>query len=288
MNKTTFFIFITAQFLCLSCTTDQENVNYGSNKGTYVSINGKKVYYEEYGKGMPLILLSGGGLSRSIKDFEKCIPELSLHFRVIAPDTPGQGRSEQPDSVTYQSITDTMSQLIDSLEVDSVYIMGWSDGAIVGLLLGERRIDKVKKVIAAGANNGKRGFNIPPGMSLDSVMAPSLSTYEGFNKKVVEEYSKIPGRNWRKLVTDLNKMWYADEYFPPSLYGRIEIPVMILVGDKDDISIGHGLEMHKSIKASHFCVLPNTTHDVFKEQPAVINQLAVDFFKGKSTEALGD
>jgi pimeloyl-ACP methyl ester carboxylesterase len=36
----------------------------------------------------------------SIADFEKCIPELAKHFRVIAPDTLGQGWSELADSIS--------------------------------------------------------------------------------------------------------------------------------------------------------------------------------------------
>ncbi len=54
-----------------------------------------------------------------------------------------------------------MSQLIDSLKIDSGYVMGWSDGPIVGLQLANRRADKIKKVMEGGANNGVRGFVIP-------------------------------------------------------------------------------------------------------------------------------
>ncbi|WP_332737579.1 alpha/beta fold hydrolase [Flavihumibacter sp.] len=105
-------------------------------------------------------MLSGGGINRRIKDFSKCIPELSKHFRVIAPDTPGQGRSEQIE-FNLRPLTDFMSQLIDSLKIDSGYVMGWSDGPIVGLQLANRRADKIKKVMEGGANNGVRGFVIP-------------------------------------------------------------------------------------------------------------------------------
>ena len=67
-----------------------------------------------------------------------------------------------------------MSQLIDSLKIDSGYVMGWSDGAIVSLLLADRRPDKIKKVIAVGVNNGMRGFVLPDGFPLDSVKIPAL------------------------------------------------------------------------------------------------------------------
>ncbi len=119
MKKIIGLFFIAVQFLGTSCNTETKQIEYGSNGGKLVSIHNTKIYYEEYGKGMPLLLLSGGGMHRSIKDFEKCIPDLAKHYRVIAPDTPGQGRSELPDSLTYEVLTEFMSHLIDSLKIDS-------------------------------------------------------------------------------------------------------------------------------------------------------------------------
>jgi len=48
-----------------------------------ININGKNIYYEEYGQGTPLLLLSGGGINRSIRDFGKCIPGLSKQYRLL-------------------------------------------------------------------------------------------------------------------------------------------------------------------------------------------------------------
>jgi pimeloyl-ACP methyl ester carboxylesterase len=73
-------------------------------------------------------------------------------------------------------------------------------------------------------------------------------------------------------------MVYKKEYFPASVYKRIHIPVMIVLGDRDDISIEHGLEMHRQIQSSQYCVLPNTSHEVFAERPDLITKLAIDFF----------
>lgn len=279
--KTTFGLFLVS-LLWISCNTETKTFEYGSNNGRQIKINGKNIYYEEYGKGTPLILLSGGGLDRSIKDFEKCIPGLSTYYRVIAPDTPGQGRSEQSDSLSYDLLTDFMSQLIDSLKVDSAYVMGFSDGAIVSILLSSKRADKIKKVIAVGANNGAKGMMLPPGFHVDSLKIPTLDEWAAYdyNKKSIEWYNTLtPKKDWKKMANNLNVMWYAKEYFPDSLYEDIRIPVMIVLGDKEDISLEHGLEMHRLIKKSQFCVLPNTTHDVFAERPDLINKIAIEFFK---------
>jgi pimeloyl-ACP methyl ester carboxylesterase len=76
----------------------------------------------------------------------------------------------------------------------------------------------------------------------------------------------------------LNNMVYAHEYYSKSIYDRINIPVMIVLGDRDDIITEHGLEMHRLIKNSQFCVMPNTSHEVFTEKPKLINKIALDFF----------
>jgi pimeloyl-ACP methyl ester carboxylesterase len=100
MKNTLALFSITVLCFCISCNQATKKIEYGSNNGKQITIFNTKIYYEEYGQGMPLILLSGGGMDRSIKDYEKCIPKLAKHYRVIAPDTPGQGRSELPDSLT--------------------------------------------------------------------------------------------------------------------------------------------------------------------------------------------
>ena len=279
MKKFIGLVLITIQILLTSCNTGTDKIEYGSNDGKQLNIFNKKIYYEEYGQGTPLILLSGGGLNRSIKDFENCIPDLAKHYRVIAPDSPGQGRSEQADTLTYEVLLEFMSRLIDSVKIDSAYVMGWSDGGIVGILLAEKRPDKIKKVIAVGANNGLRRA-ISPDIPIDSVYPMTLDYFEKNNKELIGRYMNTLPRDWKKQVNDLNVMVYQKEsYFSDSIYGRINIPVMIVLGDKDDIIVEHGLEMHRLIKGSQFCILPNTTHEVFSEKPDLINKIAIDFFK---------
>jgi pimeloyl-ACP methyl ester carboxylesterase len=68
------------------------------------TIKGTKIYYEKYGSGTPLLLLHQG--LGSIENLGDILPELSKHFRVIAPDAPGHGRSEQADSLSGALLAD--------------------------------------------------------------------------------------------------------------------------------------------------------------------------------------
>jgi len=255
----------------------QKQIQYGSNNGKYLLIFNKKVYYEEYGQGVPLILLEGG--MKSISDFSLCIPELAKHFRVIATDDPGQGRSEMLDTMTYDLLAEYVSKFIDLLKLDSAYIMGWSDGGIAGLILAAKRPDKIKKLIASGANYSKKGYVNSDSTANDSLqLLPPDYKFPPEDQKWADEYFVANKLNWRKIINDRIIMWYEEYYFPKELFNQIHIPVMIVLGDRDIIKPEHGIEMHRLIKGSQFCILPNTSHAVFTEKPELIDKIALDFF----------
>ena len=99
----------------------------------------------------PLLLLHGN--SSSINLFEKQIPEFRKQYRVIAVDTRGQGKSsEDGKTYTYDLFADDMNALLDYLRLDSVNIVGWSDGGNTGLLMAMKYPKKVKKLVTMGAN----------------------------------------------------------------------------------------------------------------------------------------
>ena len=144
------YLIIISMILFSQQTFSQDTFNdikFGSNSenGKFATIDGIKIYYETYGQGTPLLLLHGG--LGSIMNFANCIPALASNYLVIAPDSPGHGRSEQTDSLSYQLLSNYISKFIDYLELDSLYIMGWSDGGVIGLILAADRPDKVRKLI---------------------------------------------------------------------------------------------------------------------------------------------
>src|SRR6185295_721332 len=235
MKKGSLWMSILISCLWTDVTIGQPKIEYGSNNGKYISILNTRIYYEEYGKGAPLLLLQGG--MGSIGDFALCIPELSKHFRIIAPDTPGQGRSEMADSLSYQLMAEYISRLIDLLKLDSAYVVGWSDGGNTALILANRRPDKIKKVLTSGANYKVTGINAGD----TDWLKPLPPDFEIKNKKYVDKYNKMcpTPRNIRKVISDLKKMWAQEIYFLPSVMVGIKVPVMIVLGDRDGVTLEH-------------------------------------------------
>lgn len=97
-------------------TKAEVNNSYGNNEqiGKYAKINGSKIYYEEYGKGEPLLLIHGNG--GSIKSMQNQISYFKTKYRVIVADNRGQGKSElKTDSLTYTQITKDWEGLVEHL-----------------------------------------------------------------------------------------------------------------------------------------------------------------------------
>jgi pimeloyl-ACP methyl ester carboxylesterase len=270
-------LLLIANALFSTLAHGQHQIPYGSNHGKYLTINKTKIYYEEYGTGIPLILLEGG--MGSIADFSACIPGLSNKFHVIAPDMPGQGRSELADSMSYELLADYISKFVDVLKLDSAYVMGWSDGGNAALFLANRRPDKIRKIIISGANYKLEGIPTMLNDTTDFRKLINSPDFEKIDKEELDRYKNLlPGRDWRKFFIDINVMWSKKIYIPSNVLQQISIPVMIVLGDHDIVTLEHGIEMRNLIKGSEFCVLPNTSHRVFHERPILINEIAFDFF----------
>lgn len=253
----------------------QMKIPYGSNNGSYKTINGAKLYYEEYGKGVPLLLIHGG-LS-SIEGLGPLIPELSKKFRVIAVDCPGQGRSEQGDSVSYQLMADYLSKLMDALKLDSAYIFGHSDGGNVALLMAADRPDKVKKAVAFAAASDTSGYFGYVTSSLDELTPEVME--KDYRWWLDAHLKRTPQKDkWKKFAKDFKTMCSTPVIVPADKLASIQSKILIVQGDNDIVKLEHALHLHYSIKGSQLCIIPAASHFIIFEKPEVLNSMAIEFF----------
>lgn len=251
-------------------------INYGSNNGKYLTIEGTKIYYEEYGEGPSLLLLHGG--FGDISGFSEVIPKLSKQFHLIIPDAPGHGRSDFPyKPLSYQIMAEYYSEMINQLNLDSVYVIGFSDGGNSGLLLANYRPDKVKKLLVSGANYKSSAYI---GMEKFKETILDVEWVESNWKEWIDYYKKIsPNGDWKRYIMEGRKMWLAENYFSKNILEEISIPVLVVYGDKDSVILEHGIEIKNTIKNSQLCILPNTTHNgVFGKKNELIIKIIQDFF----------
>jgi pimeloyl-ACP methyl ester carboxylesterase len=238
---------------------------YGSNDSTgrYASVNGIKLYYETYGEGEPLLLLHGN--SESINSFRQQIPELAKKYRVIAVDTRGQGKSsEDGKTYTYDLFAEDMNALLDTLQLDSVHVLGWSDGGNTGLMMAMRYPRKVKKLVTMGAN-----------VFIDkSVVAKWVFKELDKQLKELANDSTIWGRNRVRLITLL--LTEPRHHFEE--LKNIHCPVLVMAGEKDVIKEPHTQAIAAAIASSTLLIARKETHYYPTENAKAFNAAVLDFF----------
>jgi pimeloyl-ACP methyl ester carboxylesterase len=262
------FFFLMLQ---LSCTNAQDKLDtpYGNNDsvGKYVEINGAKMYYEEYGKGEPLLLIHGCGAD--IKSMENQIDYFKNKYRVIIADSRGQGKSElKTDSLTYTQITKDWEGLVHYLKLDSVNILGWSDGGIIGLKMGIGKKTKIKKIVAMGANLR------PDTTAVNSWAPESVRKYQAKASEMIAKGDT--SQDWN-LLLQLNGLLLNQPNISHSDLKKIKASVLVMVGDRDIIKNEHAVEIFNNLPKGQLCIMPGINHGAPQNNPVIFNEIANRF-----------
>ncbi|OCG07557.1 hypothetical protein A9G13_04805 [Gilliamella sp. wkB178] len=115
-----------------------------------IYVNGVNLHYQKTGVGEPLILLHGNGEDHQI--FSPLISKLQSNYTIYAVDSRNHGRSDKTGVYDYSVMADDVEALIKKLHLKSVNIIGFSDGAIIALLLALRCQEMIKKMALLGVN----------------------------------------------------------------------------------------------------------------------------------------
>lgn len=255
-----------SQSFVIDGTNFKPEQTFGNNSdaGKYVHVNGINIYYEEYGTGEPLLLLHGN--SSSISLFEKQLPVFSKQFRVIAVDTRGQGKSSEDGKLyTYDLFAEDMNALLDKLKLDSVNIVGWSDGGNTGLIMAMRYPKKVKKLVTMGAN-----------VFIDKTVVDKW-VFKELNKQ--EKELKNDTTAWAKNRLRLIDLLQTEPKHTFKELNVISCPVLVVAGEKDIIREEHTKSIAANIAGSTLMIVPKETHYFPSDNPAAFNKAVIEFIK---------
>ena len=141
-------------------SAEQTSVNAGKigsiSEGEFVAqINGLKLWYKVSGKGPVCILPTPGWGPSSELYFLKLKPLESM-FTMVYLDTRGSGRSERPDphAYTMKNFAADIEGLRNSLGIETMWLMGHSDGARIILNYASEHGDRVEGLILVDAPAG--------------------------------------------------------------------------------------------------------------------------------------
>jgi pimeloyl-ACP methyl ester carboxylesterase len=267
-NNISFLLFLLLGFSNQAFSqTTMDTTKFGDNLavGKFIDIRGFKMYYETYGKGEPLLFIHGNGCS--INSFVNQIPYFSKNYRVILTDSRAQGKSvDIKDSLSYEMMADDLDALLDNLHLKQIYVIGWSDGGINGLLLAMRHPDKVKKLAVTGANLWPDSTAVSPFIFKQSLL-------------IADSLSKLASTPQVKTQLKLARLLAYQPHIKLEQLHEISCPTLVIGGDHDVILSKHTLEISEAIPNSYLWIIPNSGHatPVFKKDQ--FNTIINDFFK---------
>ena len=249
----------------------EAEISYGDNSkaGQFIKVNGIRLYYETYGSGPAMLLIHGNG--GSIKVMCHQIEHFSKKYKVVVADSRGHGKSELgAGRLTYDQMAEDLNLFLDKLNLQSVYVLGWSDGGILGLLLAIRHPGKVSKLALMGAS-------LRPDGAYNWALERAMQNIVHVESMISQGDQTMP---WQAIKQRLLLM-LEQPNISTSRLKAVQAPTLVMAGDRDIIIDSHTLEIfHALPKAkAHLCIFPGATHMLPFENPSLFNQTVDAFFQ---------
>ena len=266
----------------------------------YVDSDGVRLYYEEIGKGTPIVFVHEfGGDQRS---WEPQVRHFSRRYRCIAYNARGYPPSDVPEDFERYSqarARDDIRCVLDALGLQRAHVVGLSMGAFATLHFGMTYGHRALSITVAGGGYGShpaqyRQFQADSKKNAELIkragMAAFVDAY-GSGPQRVQLATKDPRafaeylRQFKEhsALGAMNTL-LGVQCRRPSFYdltaemARMDVPTLILSGDEEEPCIEVNLLMKRTIPTAGLALLPCSGHAINLEEPALFNRLLEDFF----------
>ena len=222
-------------------------------------VNGIKIWYAVFGNGAPVILLHGGLANANYWGHQ--VRALEPHYRVIVMDSRGHGRSTRDQRpYSYDLMADDVIGLMNYLHIQKAAIVGWSDGAIIGLDIALHHPDRLTKLFAFAANSDPSGV-------ADIDKSP---VFQAFIARAEKEYAALSPTptEYKSFLDQIEKMWASQPNWTADDLKKITTPTWIVDADHDEAIKRDNTEfMAANIPGAGLLLQPEVSHFSFLQDP---------------------
>ena len=235
---------------------------------SYIDLRGHQVYSYRYAGSGDAVLLLHGGLSHTASFDYTILPAIG-DKKAFAYDRTGHGfTADRAGSFHFEFQYEEAVAYLEDVVKEPAHIIGYSDGAIIGLMVAMRRPDLVKSLVSLGGAFHWKGTL--PGVTWDGNIPQSEQAEYA---KMSPDAPETQFEKWRKSF----EMWHTEPEFSAEDLKAITAPVLVIAGDDDVIDHHHTVEMFESIANARLAIVPGASHRVNKEKPEFLQALIRDF-----------
>ena len=160
-----------------------------------------------------------------------------------------------------------LNALLEKLKVKPVYVLGWSDGGIIGLLLAIRHPDKVGKLAIMGANLNPEG-------AYDWALRWAAQEDKRAAAMIAKGDTSQP---WSVMRQHFNLLM-KQPHIPVADLAKVKASTLVMAGDKDVIRDDHTLQIFHGIPQAHLAIFPGATHMIPWQDHEILNHTVERFF----------
>jgi pimeloyl-ACP methyl ester carboxylesterase len=237
------------------------------------TLNGAEIAYAVAGTGDPVVLVHGGDANSEHWAFQ--VQALAGHHQVILLDSRGHGRSPYNGGpLTYAQLADDVLALLDLLGIERAHLVGWSDGGIIGMELALRHPERLRKVVAFGANADLGGYRTDTGDEGAIIYA-----FGAINDADYARLSPAP-ELYKAMVVALRQMWETEPAYTADELRTITTPFLIMAGANEEIiAEAHTRYLAETIPGAELVLLPNCGHFGHMQEPEAFNARMLAFLQ---------
>ncbi|RJF69504.1 alpha/beta fold hydrolase [Rhodopseudomonas palustris] len=261
--------------------------------------DGVKLFYETAGTGSAIVFVHEFGGNHW--SWEPQMNFFARRHRCVTFAARGFPPSDIPeDDAAYSQAhaADDVIAVMDAAGIDKAHVVGLSMGGFAALHVGLRHPGRVLSIVAAGAGYGAekehedyfRGISEQVARNFRELGAKSFAPTYAEGASRVQFQAKDP-RGWQLFADRLaqhssigaaNTM-IGVQMRRPSLYDladefrRMQLPVLVMVGDEDDHCLRPGMFLKLTIPRCGFAVFPKSGHTLNLEEPELFNRLLAEF-----------
>jgi 3-oxoadipate enol-lactonase len=255
--------------------------------------NRTRFWYEESGKGHPVICIHGNGLNRQL--WRHLAPKLSPKYRTIIYELRGMGESETVGipglKFSIKDHGDDLGAIMDAMGIDKAAIVAHAFGSFVSMKFAADHPERVSamvvfctsaKIESKTKDRLPRWVEIVEKEGMDPLIEEAMDrwfvdSFKQAHPEIIDLYREMVGANPR--------MGYAAncrgiiEYDIRDELARITCPTLVVTGESDRSTPpeDHRLIADR-IPNCRLVVVKNASHTVPEEQPEEFNRLVLEFF----------